>query len=88
MARYGSVARRQTLVQLDDARIAALDQRALASGRSRSDLIREAVDLLLGGGEEGAVDAAIAAGYRRQPASETDAWAIGSALAAIRDEPW
>ncbi|TMK34511.1 MAG: ribbon-helix-helix protein, CopG family, partial [Actinobacteria bacterium] len=37
------MARRQTLIQLDDARIAALDQRAAASGRSRSDLIREAV---------------------------------------------
>ena len=41
------MARRQTLIQLDDARLAALDERAAASGRSRSDLIREAIDLLL-----------------------------------------
>ena len=80
--------RRQTLIQLDDARIAALDERAAASGRSRSDLIREAVDLLLGPGDAAAVDAAIVAGYRRHPTSARDAWGEQSALAAIRDEPW
>ncbi|MGH3051052.1 MAG: CopG family transcriptional regulator, partial [Gaiellaceae bacterium] len=42
------MARRQTLIQLDDARLAALDERAAASGRSRSELVREAIDLLLG----------------------------------------
>ena len=82
------IPRRQTLIQLDDARIAALDQRAAASGRSRSDLIREAVDLLLGSGEKAAVDAAIVAGYERHPASQLDAWALQSALAAIRAETW
>jgi hypothetical protein len=82
------MARRQTLIQLDDARIAALDERAAASGRSRSDLIREAVDLLLGTGDAGAIDAAIVAGYERQPPAESDLWAEQSALAAIRAEPW
>jgi len=82
------ISRRQTLVQLDDARIAALDQRAAAAGRSRSDLIREAVDLLLGTGDTAAVDAAIAAGYARHPASEPDAWMLESAVAAIKAEPW
>jgi Arc/MetJ-type ribon-helix-helix transcriptional regulator len=80
--------RRQTLVQLDDARVAALDQRAAVSGRSRSDLIREAVDLLLGTGDSAAVDAAIVAGYERYPAPEPDAWIFESAIAAIRAEPW
>jgi hypothetical protein len=83
-----TVARRQTLIQLDDARIAALDQRAAASGRSRSDLIREAVDLLLGTGDSAAIDAAIIAGYEHHPTSEQDAWALQGALAAIRAEPW
>lgn len=82
------VARRQTLVQLDDARIAALDQRAAAGGRSRSDLIREAVDLLLGTGDDGAIDASIVAGYARYPARDLDSWTLASAVAAIRDEPW
>jgi Arc/MetJ-type ribon-helix-helix transcriptional regulator len=82
------MARRQTLVQLDDARIAALDQRAAATGRSRSDLIREAVDLLLATGDEAAIDAAILAGYERHPAPEPDAWTVRSAIASVKEEPW
>ena len=82
------VARRQTLIQLDDARLAALDERAAVLGRSRSDLVREAVDLLLGTGGAAAVDAAIVDGYKRAPASEQDPWAFAGALAAIRAEPW
>lgn len=82
------MARRQTLIQLDDERLAALDQRAAAEGRSRSDVIREAVDLLLGTGDAGAIDAAIVAGYERQPQPDADAWAIASTIAAIRAEPW
>jgi hypothetical protein len=82
------VARRQTLIQLDDARLAALDERAAASGRSRSDLVREAIDLLLGTGDAAAVDAAIVEGYERVPALERDLWALEGALGAIRAEPW
>jgi Arc/MetJ-type ribon-helix-helix transcriptional regulator len=83
-----AVARRQTLIQLDDARLAALDERAAASGRSRSDLVREAIDLLLGTGDAAAIDAAIIEGYKRSPASERDPWAFQGAIAAIRAEPW
>jgi metal-responsive CopG/Arc/MetJ family transcriptional regulator len=83
-----TMARRQTLIQLDDARLAALDQRASIAGRSRSDLIREAVDLLLGNGDDAAVDAAIVSGYERRPAPEPDAWTRQAAVAAIRAEPW
>ena len=67
-----AMARRQTLIQLDDARLAALDERAAASGRSRSDLVREAIDLLLGTGDAAAIDAAIIEGYARAPAPEKD----------------
>jgi hypothetical protein len=83
-----AMARRQTLIQLDDARIAALDERAAASGRSRSDLIREAVDLLLGTGDAAAIDAAIVAGYRRHPPPKRDSWVWNAAIASIREEPW
>src|SRR2546423_13752347 len=88
---YGTIwamARRQTLVQLDDARLAALDERAAASGRSRSDLVREAIDLLLGTGDAGAIDAAIVDGYARVPAPEQDPRAFEGAIAAIKAEPW
>ena len=70
------------------ARLAALDERAAASGRSRSDLIREAIDVFLGTGDAAAVDAAILDGYKRAPASERDPWAFAGALAAIKAEPW
>jgi Ribbon-helix-helix protein, copG family len=83
------MARRQALVQLDDARLAALDERAAASGRSRSDLVREASDLLLGTGDAAAIDAAIVVqGYECNPASATDSWALEVAVAAIKAEPW
>jgi Arc/MetJ-type ribon-helix-helix transcriptional regulator len=83
-----AVARRQTLIQLDDARIAALDERAAASGRSRSDLIREAVDMLLATGDAAAIDAAIVAGYKRIPAAEPTEWDRSRAIASIKEEPW
>jgi Arc/MetJ-type ribon-helix-helix transcriptional regulator len=83
-----AMARRQTLIQLDDARLAALDERAATSGRSRSDLVREAIDLLLGTGDAAAIDAAIVEGYERVPASELDPWALPGAVEAIRAEPW
>jgi hypothetical protein len=47
-----------------------------------------AVDLLLGSGDEAAIDAAIVAGYARHPPPEADAWALQGALSAIRAEPW
>ena len=83
-----AMGRRQTLIQLDDARLAALDERAAAAGRSRSDLVREAIDLLLGTGDAAAIDSAIVEGYQRAPASGRDPWAFAGAIAAIRAEPW
>lgn len=80
--------RRQTLIQLDDARIAALDERAAASGKSRSQLVREAIDLLLATGDAAAIDAAIVAGYTKHPAPEPDAWTFARARDSIRSEPW
>lgn len=82
------MARRPTLVQLDDARIAALDERAAASGRSRSDLIREAVDLLLNTGDPAAIDRAIVEGYTKHPPGEFDAIGRWAAEESIREEPW
>jgi metal-responsive CopG/Arc/MetJ family transcriptional regulator len=82
------MARRQTLIQLDDARIAALDERAARSGRSRSDLIREAIDLLLGSGDDAAIDSAIVEGYRKHPPGELDSVADLFARASIAGEPW
>jgi metal-responsive CopG/Arc/MetJ family transcriptional regulator len=82
------MARRRIVVELDDARIAALDRRAAAVGRSRSELVRDAIDLRLAAGDDAAIDAAIVAGYEHRPAPERDAWTIRSAIASVKEEPW
>jgi metal-responsive CopG/Arc/MetJ family transcriptional regulator len=79
--------RRQSLVQLSDELIALLDERAARSGRSRSALIREAVEFYLAADAEAAVDAAIAEAYERRP-QEPDRWAEVAARNAIAAEPW
>ncbi len=82
------MARRQTLVQLSDELVALLDARAAKTGRSRSDLIRTAVERDLAADREAAIDRAIIEGYTRIPPGELDAWAEASALESIRAEPW
>ena len=85
MLAYGSMGRRQTLVQLNDALLAALDQEAAATGRSRSELIREAIARYLA--ESSDVDRRIVEAYRRTPQTP-DAWAEKLARESIADEPW
>jgi metal-responsive CopG/Arc/MetJ family transcriptional regulator len=82
------VARRQTLVQLTDELLALLDERAAKSGRSRSEIIRAAVERELAAERETAIDKAIVDGYTRIPPPERDPWADASAKRSIADEPW
>ncbi len=85
MVAYGWMrSRTQTLVQLTDELLAALDQRAASSGRSRSELIREAIQRYLG---EDDADRAIVEAYRRVP-QEADPWAQALARDSIAAEPW
>jgi len=81
------MARRQTLVQLSDELLALLDERAARTGRSRSELIRAAVERELAADRAAAIDAAIVEGYRRIP-QEPDPWAELAARESIRAEPW
>ena len=81
------MARRQVLVQLNDELIALLDQRAAQTGRSRSDLVRAAIERDLAAEREAAIDAAIVEGYTRIP-QEPDRWADVLAKRSIADEPW
>ena len=60
------VARRQTLVQLDDVQISRLDRLA-AAHESRSELIRRAIDLYLEAIQEGVTDLRYADAYRLTP---------------------
>ena len=82
------MARRQTLVQLSDELLALLDQRAARTGRSRSDLIRSAIERELAEDREAVIDAAIVEGYRRIPPQQDNPWAEASAKRSIANEPW
>jgi hypothetical protein len=71
---YGSleaVARRQVLVQLDDALVEALDARAEAAEVSRSELIRRAIVDHLRDLEWAEADELAVSSYRRSPESWT-----------------
>jgi metal-responsive CopG/Arc/MetJ family transcriptional regulator len=83
-----AMGRTQTIVQLSDRLLALLDQRAAATGVSRSELVRRAVESYLRDDAEAAIDAAIVAGYEREPPTEPGALAEALAVASIEEEPW
>lgn len=69
------MARIQTLMQLTDDLVRQLDEKAAHGGRSRSELIREAIEHFLVDDRRRAIDAALIAGYERMPQIESqDAW--------------
>jgi Arc/MetJ-type ribon-helix-helix transcriptional regulator len=82
--------RTQTLVQLNDELLAELDAlRARGGGRSRSAVIREAIERYLAAQSEQAIDQAIVDGYTRQPPHDLGAqWAVRASITAESwDEP-
>lgn len=84
-----AVARTQTLVQLNDELLALLDERAARERRSRSTLVRQALEEFLQDEGRAEVGRKIVEGYERVPqTAEEDAWAQTSARDAIREEPW
>ena len=83
------VSRTQTLVQLSEDLLRRLDERAAREGRSRSALIREAIEAYLYDEENARIDREIREGYERIPPSEADHRAAErEAREAIREEPW
>jgi predicted transcriptional regulator len=62
-----AMARKQVLVQLDDAEVEALDRIADLTDETRSWLIRRAIDLYLQAVDEGLSDARYAEAYRVFP---------------------
>lgn len=67
-----AVARKQTLVQLTDELVYALDREAVRTGKSRSALIREAVEAHLYDEVEAEISRQIVDGYTRMPQSEEE----------------
>jgi metal-responsive CopG/Arc/MetJ family transcriptional regulator len=84
------MARTQTLVQLSDELLAQLDARAAREGRSRSELIREALSEYLVDDREAEIDRLIVEGYTRQPqtAHELAYAASGTRTMLANAEPW
>ncbi len=81
------MARTQTLVQLSDELLAELDARSAREGRSRSDLIREAVKAYLADDRKADIDRRMVEAYTRQP-QEDLLGAKAAAAAMIAAEPW
>lgn len=81
--------RTQTLVQLTQDLLRRLDERAAREGRSRSALIRDAIEAYLYDEEKARVTREIIEGYERIPPTEEEmAVAEREAREAIREEPW
>jgi metal-responsive CopG/Arc/MetJ family transcriptional regulator len=75
------------LVQLTDELLAALDERAVALGRSRSELIRDALERYLRESMEAEIDRRIVEGYTKRP-QEPDRMTEALARESIAEEPW
>jgi metal-responsive CopG/Arc/MetJ family transcriptional regulator len=82
-----AMARTQTLVQLSDELLAQLDARAAQQGRSRSELIREAIAGYLVDDREVEIDRRIVESYTRRP-QEDLLGAEATARAMVDAEPW
>jgi metal-responsive CopG/Arc/MetJ family transcriptional regulator len=77
------------MVQLNHTLLEMLDQRATETGRSRSDLIREAIEQYYKEDIEAAVDRAMVEGYARVPDDdEFDGLAEASIRLLNADDPW
>jgi metal-responsive CopG/Arc/MetJ family transcriptional regulator len=79
------MARTQALVQLTDELLARLDARADRERRSRSDLIREAVERYLTDDPEAEIDRRIVEAYTRRP--QEDVWGDEPPRRLIAEEP-
>lgn len=83
------MARTQTLVQLSEELLRRLDERAAREGRSRSALIRDAIEEYLFDEEEAEISRQIVEGYERIPVTEEEMkWAEKDLREMIREEPW
>jgi metal-responsive CopG/Arc/MetJ family transcriptional regulator len=80
------MARTQALVQFSDELLDRLDRYRAREGRSRSEVIRDAVERYLAQDREAEIDRLIVEAYTRQP--QDDAWSEEAARRMIAAEPW
>lgn len=81
-----AMARTQTLVQISEDLLARLDDYRTRDGRSRSEVIRKAIEHYLAEDQEAATDRLIVEAYTRQPPDDT--WSDDAARRMIASEPW
>jgi metal-responsive CopG/Arc/MetJ family transcriptional regulator len=81
-----AVARTQTLVQLSDELLDRLDAYRAREGRSRSEVVREAIERYLAADREAEIDRQLVEAYTRQPPE--DVWGDEAAKRMISAEPW
>ena len=83
------IARKQTLVQLNDHLLSVLDRESARRGISRSALIREAVKTHLHDESRDEISRQIVEGYRRFPEDDWELEMAGeNAIELIEEEPW
>jgi metal-responsive CopG/Arc/MetJ family transcriptional regulator len=80
------MARTQTLVQFSEELLDRLDRYRAREGRSRSDVVREAVERYLAADREAEIDRRLVDAYTREPPGEL--WADEAARQMIAAEPW
>ncbi len=80
------MARTQTLVQLSDELLERLDAHRAREGRSRSAVVREAIERYLAADREAEIDRLIVETYTRRPPA--DVWGDEAAKRMIAAEPW
>jgi predicted DNA-binding protein len=76
----------EPLVQLSDELLARLDSYRAREGRSRSEVVREAIERYLADDREAEIDRLIVEAYARQPPEEL--WNEQAAKQMIAAEPW
>ena len=81
------IARKQVLVQLDDALIDRLDRLARALGTNRSELLRRGAQAVIDAEDLAAADRELVAAYRRQPPDPALVRSVAR-LAARTAPPW
>ena len=81
-----AMARTQTLVQLSDELLERLDSYRAREGRSRSEVVREAIERYLEADREAEIDRLLVDAYTRQPPE--DVWSDQAARQMIAEEPW
>jgi metal-responsive CopG/Arc/MetJ family transcriptional regulator len=80
------MARTQTLVQLSDDLLERLDSFRAREGRSRSEVVREAIERYLEADREAEIDRLIVDAYTLRPPE--DLWTEQAARQMIAAEPW